>query len=91
MLEMKAKVIGDVQGVGFRTKTRALALKLGLTGYVANCNDGSVEIVAQGAKKDLEGLITALKEHFGHRYIQHVITEFHTAKELFEQFSIKTH
>lgn len=89
MWEMKAKVIGDVHGVGFRSKTKALAVKLGLTGYVANCNDGSVEIVAQGAKKDLEGLITELKAHFGQRHIQEVLTEFYPAKQLFEQFSIK--
>ena len=40
--------MGVVQGVGFRYFTRAVALELGLRGYVRNMADGSVEAVAEG-------------------------------------------
>lgn len=44
----KASVYGLVQGVFFRVSTQQQALHLGLTGYVRNCSDGSVEVVACG-------------------------------------------
>lgn len=39
---------GRVQGVGFRYHARHLADMLGLTGWVRNCYDGSVEMEVQG-------------------------------------------
>ncbi|OQY98566.1 MAG: acylphosphatase [Candidatus Brocadia sp. UTAMX2] len=45
-------VRGRVQGVFFRASTKDRALTLGVTGWVKNCLDGSVEAVFEG-KKDL--------------------------------------
>jgi acylphosphatase len=42
-------VSGQVQGVGFRYSAAAQARRLGLTGWVANRDDGSVEGLASGA------------------------------------------
>ncbi|CAH2563768.1 acylphosphatase [Vibrio cholerae] len=39
-------VSGHVQGVGFRYHTSHQGLKLGLTGYAKNLNNGDVEVVA---------------------------------------------
>jgi len=50
-------VNGRVQGVFFRARTQELARKLGLFGWVRNCEDGTVEIHAEGnsdALKELE-------------------------------------
>jgi acylphosphatase len=41
-------VRGRVQGVFFRATAQREARRLGLTGWVRNRNDGSVEIVAEG-------------------------------------------
>lgn len=50
-------ISGDVQGVGFRAWARGVARKLGLVGWVKNREEGSVEVVAEGEKKELEKLI----------------------------------
>lgn len=52
------KVIGRVQGVFFRTETRALAEKLGISGFVRNEPDGSVYIEAEGDEESLEKFLS---------------------------------
>ncbi|MCH1930075.1 acylphosphatase [Shewanella sp. A25] len=48
---------GKVQGVGCRHTVMTKARALGLTGYVTNCSDGSVEILAQGSSQVVDNLI----------------------------------
>ena len=50
-------VHGRVQGVFFRASTQKVAEGLGLTGWVKNCHDGSVEVHAEGDKEKLEELV----------------------------------
>ena len=50
-------ITGRVQGVGFRFYTQRKARELGLTGWVRNCRDGSVEAVIQGTAEAVETLI----------------------------------
>lgn len=56
------KITGRVQGVGFRASTRRRARKLGLTGWVKNLSDGSVEAVVEGSEEDAKQLISWAKE-----------------------------
>ena len=51
-------VRGRVQGVYFRASTRDQARQLGLAGWVRNCADGSVELIAEGETTKLEQLVT---------------------------------
>jgi len=53
---------GDVQGVGFRYFLIRRAQALGLTGWVANRDDGVVEFIAEGGRKALEQLERAARE-----------------------------
>ena len=46
-------VTGKVQGVWYRNTTQQIAIDLGLTGWVKNLTDGSVEIVATGQSNRL--------------------------------------
>lgn len=51
MKESKAfeiTVTGLVQGVGFRYSTKMKANALGLSGWVKNCNDGTVQLLISG-------------------------------------------
>ncbi len=50
-------ISGDVQGVGYRAWVIRESKKLELVGWVKNRDDGAVEIVAEGQRKDLEELI----------------------------------
>lgn len=50
-------VHGRVQGVFYRAKTQKKAEALGLSGWVQNCQDGSVEIHAEGDKEQVQALI----------------------------------
>ncbi len=52
-----AIVSGRVQGVWYRASTRDEARRLGLTGWVKNLPDGSVELVAEGPSDKVDALI----------------------------------
>ncbi|MFA6522991.1 MAG: acylphosphatase [Candidatus Peribacteraceae bacterium] len=49
-------VTGLVQGVFFRDRAKANADELGIAGWVKNCDDGSVEIHAEGSGDALQTL-----------------------------------
>ena len=54
---VRAIASGRVQGVWFRARTRDEALRLGVSGYVRNLPDGTVEIEAQGDEEDVDALM----------------------------------
>ena len=54
------RIIGRVQGVGFRYFAWESAKREGLTGWVCNMPDGSVEAVAEGDRDALERFEAAL-------------------------------
>lgn len=58
---LTARVQGRVQGVGFRYFAKGEAKRLGLRGWVRNERDGSVLVVAEGSRADLEKLADRLK------------------------------
>jgi acylphosphatase len=50
------RIRGIVQGVGFRYSTCRQAQRFGLRGWVRNCADGSVEVLAVGDDAQLDAL-----------------------------------
>jgi len=57
MVTRRLRVSGKVQGVGYRDTLRYEAQKRGVTGWVRNRRDGSVEALLQGAPQNVEQLI----------------------------------
>jgi acylphosphatase len=55
-------VVGKVQGVGFRWWTVGAAQRLGLSGWVRNLTDGTVEILAIGEPAAIDRLAQACRE-----------------------------
>ena len=51
------RIAGRVQGVGFRYSMWREAARHGITGWVRNRRDGSVEAVIEGAEAAIEALI----------------------------------
>lgn len=52
---------GFVQGVSFRYYTQRKAEQIGVVGWVRNRRDGSVEVMAEGARETLEALVEFLR------------------------------
>lgn len=55
------RFFGRVQGVGFRYRARQAADSLGVTGWVTNLYDGSVEMEAQGKEEELDRLVQMIQ------------------------------
>jgi len=51
------KISGGVQGVGYRDAMCRQADRLGVTGWVRNCRDGTVEAVVDGTPGAVEAII----------------------------------
>ncbi len=54
-------ISGDVHGVGYRVWAKKQAKDLGISGWVKNRDDKSVELVAEGQQTELEALIKRCK------------------------------
>ena len=61
VVELHVRVTGMVQGVGFRWFVRERARRLGLSGWVRNHEDGSVEVAAAGDEQQVELLRAELQ------------------------------
>ncbi len=57
MVTRQIRVSGRVQGVGYRDALRWEAEKRGVTGWVRNRSDGSVEALLQGTEEAVGALI----------------------------------
>ena len=62
MRRIHLHIYGRVQGVYFRVSSQKKAAQLGLVGWVRNCADGHVELVAEGADEGLKQLIDWCQE-----------------------------
>ena len=89
MERVRIVVRGLVQGVGFRYNTRAEASRLGLTGYVKNLPDGTVEIVAEGEAQPLRELAEWAKQGPPAANVKEIGVTYNTAQGEFGIFSIE--
>jgi acylphosphatase len=59
---LHALVMGRVQGVSYRYFVVEQATEFNLKGWVRNRWDGSVEVTAEGERRDLEKLLQMLRQ-----------------------------
>ncbi len=62
MIRRHILFFGRVQGVGFRYHSVYKARQLGLSGWVRNLDDGSVEMEVQGREEEIDKLVQHLGE-----------------------------
>jgi len=85
---LHARVSGHVQGVNFRYCTRATAQEIGVTGWVRNRSDGTVEVIAEGTRQQLERLLQFLNAGPSSAKVSQVQTDWLAATEEFADFQI---
>lgn len=80
---------GRVQGVGYRMSAYDAANNLGITGWVRNRHDGSVEVVTESDKTTLEQFVLWAKKGPDYAEVSEVISEELTATGEFTKFNIR--
>jgi acylphosphatase len=83
------KIEGGVQGVYFRASAVNQAKRLGVTGWVRNCHDGSVELVAEGSRPQLEELANWCHQGPAGAVVKQVHVEWKEARDEFPEFRIR--
>lgn len=86
---MRLKIEGRVQGVYFRASTVMHAQRLGVTGWVRNCSDGSVEAVAEGRRESIEKLIEWCRHGPQGARVTRVQVDWEDPQEEFTEFGIR--
>ena len=61
MIAKRLRICGQVQGVGFRAWMVREAVKLGVSGWVRNRGDGTVEALVHGDPAGVEELLRACR------------------------------
>ncbi len=79
---------GRVQGVGFRYTTKTVACGFDVTGEVRNLSDGRVELVAEGARPELEEFQKAIQDSEVGRFVRQEAVAWSAAKNEFRGFEI---
>ncbi len=74
--------------VMFRDFTCRKARKVGVQGCVRNLPDGTVEVVAQGKKENLEKLIAYLHKGSMLSKVQNVTIQWREPQKVFDSFTL---
>lgn len=91
MEKISAQVVihGWVQGVYFRAYTRDQALSLGLTGWVRNRRDGTVEAYFEGAKEKVDQMVAWSRRGSPSSQVERVEVSYGPYSGAFDSFQIR--
>ena len=82
-------VSGRVQGVFYRSSTKTQAKARGLTGFVRNLNDGSVEALFEGEKQAVEDMLKWCKQGPENAYVEALDVEWEKSTGEFKTFEVR--
>ena len=85
---LEATVHGRVQMVMYRDFARRVARRLRLTGEVKNLSDGTVRVIAEGARPELEAFAKRLKRGSLPARVDRVDTAWKQAAGTYGSFDI---
>jgi acylphosphatase len=86
---LSATVSGKVQGVSFRYFVVEQAIQLGLTGWVRNKWNGTVEVCAEGSRKNLEILLVDLRQGPPMAWVDDICFEWQAYRGEFKDFLVR--
>jgi len=84
-----AIITGRVQGVFFRLETQNAARRHGVTGWVRNKMDGSVEAVFEGEEADVTATLTWCREGPPRARVSNVEVTWQTHTGEFKDFGVR--
>lgn len=88
MRRVEIKVVGQVQGVFFRSEAQKLAAELGLAGWVKNEDNDAVKIIAEGEEEKLKELVEWCRRGTKWSRVEQVDADRHEATGEFADFEI---
>lgn len=88
MIKKCFRIYGHVQGVGFRYFTWQYALKIGITGFVRNLADGTVEVIAVGSESQIDELDAWLQHGPRTTIVDNVFVEDYLGEKEFTAFQV---
>lgn len=84
----RAVVTGVVQGVGFRYWTLKVSRHYDVTGQVANLYDGSVEIIVEGDRGQVEDFLDEIKVGPTYAHVSDIQINWYNTPRGFKDFVI---
>ena len=88
MSQALLRITGHVQGVFYRDNAQAQAQALGLTGYIKNMPDHSVEALAQGEKEKIQAFAEWCKQGSSSAKVENVEISWQEPEKTFNSFEI---
>ncbi len=89
MISKKVIVKGKVQGVFFRDYTKRQAVSLGLTGWVRNLPDGSVETLLSGEEEYVRSMLDWFHDGSPHSKVDEVLVYDSETDKSYSSFDIR--
>jgi acylphosphatase len=83
-----AIISGRVQGVFFRMETMRAAQRIGVSGWVRNRRDGTVEALFEGDKHQVDAMLNWCKEGPPHAHVTDVKVDVEEYTGEFDGFDI---
>jgi len=87
MIRKTVHFSGQVQGVGFRYTTQAIARDFAVTGYVKNLSDGRVKVEVEGDEAEIDRFVERIRDQMG-AYIRNSDTTTAPAMGAFADFRV---
>lgn len=89
MVRIHAHIYGKVQGVFFRLSTQKKAQAAGVSGWVRNRPDGSVEAVFEGDQAAVDTVLEWCRNGPSHARVDRVITKAEIFSNRYDDFTVQ--